>query len=740
MTQGTQTEEVILERTCPEEKLGLTLFYTTSPASPSFNQTPAQAQEDDPKKVGDDGKKFQRTEVLVSQIEAGSTAAKDGRIRIGDQILQINGTELTSKEQTEKLFKQSGNKITFVVSRTQYYDEDDLEEGDVLEDIFLEEEENEVLDANSDFSTLARSVKNLKKLFHYFIYFSCEKLNTVDPQKLKNDSIDKKLSSDEDRKADLSSTSSSTCSSTTSSKGIKEVKEEKNNIPLKVSENEVPIPSVKGRPPAQPPLPTGSESEHIYESIPDVSESDEPLYCVPYESELKINNIPYRETRKDGRRSSGTGTNSSNSSCSAESSKMKTEVISKSKSGNVSGKTTPPKSSPRSSHLNRICRKSIAKSPSENVGLHKDVKEERDSSSAYNTGDSTGSNPNKKGLELTLGQDPSLRQSTLTLCPVEGTTLQKEQTEPFSLSCESCQRCMQVPSVHKSRRPVLINSVKSSGRYRTCMDSRNYVSFLPAQTMYTNAANLEQTIWLQQQLFHQTRVPKHSTKSFSDHSGHRGHVISKSSTSKDMKTSSEMEWKVKIRSDGTRYITKRPVKKKVMKDRERKISEERPPITTDDDAASEMKVGRYWPREERKKQLEKEKERRRKLENLKRQHAPPQLHSVNNSLFQNTSLENGVHQSLWRDSSIRRRGNVTLDSAHKKLLPNNHKPFPPHFATPETRPVNFPTQLPYVRPAVHPSHLRPVLIPQNVTPHPMCSPLSPTSHKTQENILSVTTV
>lgn len=35
-------------------------------------------------------------------------------------------------------------------------DEDDLEEGDVLEDILLEEEENEVLDANSDFSTLAR--------------------------------------------------------------------------------------------------------------------------------------------------------------------------------------------------------------------------------------------------------------------------------------------------------------------------------------------------------------------------------------------------------------------------------------------------------------------------------------------------------------------------------------------------------------------------------------------------------
>ena len=33
--------------------------------------------------------------------------------------------------------------------------------------------------------------------------------------------------------------------------------------------------------------------------------------------------------------------------------------------------------------------------------------------------------------------------------------------------------------------------------------NRNYVTFLPAQTMYTNPANLQQTIWLQQQLFRQ---------------------------------------------------------------------------------------------------------------------------------------------------------------------------------------------------------------------------------------------
>lgn len=79
-------QEVILERASAEEKLGLTLFY--APCSASTLQQPEGADErgrgaargDEPSST---------TEVLVSQIEAGSAAAKDGRIRIGDQILQV---------------------------------------------------------------------------------------------------------------------------------------------------------------------------------------------------------------------------------------------------------------------------------------------------------------------------------------------------------------------------------------------------------------------------------------------------------------------------------------------------------------------------------------------------------------------------------------------------------------------------------------------------------------------------
>uniref|UniRef100_A0A4W4H025 PDZ domain containing ring finger 4 n=1 Tax=Electrophorus electricus TaxID=8005 RepID=A0A4W4H025_ELEEL len=80
-----------------------------------------------------------------------------------------------------------------------------------------------------------------------------------------------------------------------------------------------------------------------------------------------------------------------------------------------------------------------------------------------------------------------------------------------------------------------------------------------------------------------------------------------------------LEWKVKVRSDGTRYITKRPVRDRLLRERALKIKEERSGgMTTDDDAMSEMKMGRYWSKEERKQQLLRAKEQRRRREFMQR--------------------------------------------------------------------------------------------------------------------------
>uniref|UniRef100_A0A8C7YK67 PDZ domain containing 4 n=1 Tax=Oryzias sinensis TaxID=183150 RepID=A0A8C7YK67_9TELE len=78
--------------------------------------------------------------------------------------------------------------------------------------------------------------------------------------------------------------------------------------------------------------------------------------------------------------------------------------------------------------------------------------------------------------------------------------------------------------------------------------------------------------------------------------------------------SPRMEWKVKIRSDGSRYVAKRPVRDRLLKARAMKIREERSGMTTDDDAVSEMKMGRYWSKEERKQQLLRAREQRRRRE------------------------------------------------------------------------------------------------------------------------------
>ncbi|XP_071817201.1 E3 ubiquitin-protein ligase PDZRN3-like isoform X3 [Apostichopus japonicus] len=88
---------------------------------------------------------------------------------------------------------------------------------------------------------------------------------------------------------------------------------------------------------------------------------------------------------------------------------------------------------------------------------------------------------------------------------------------------------------------------------------------------------------------------------------------------KEAKEKVATEWKVKIRSDGTRYITRKTsTRDRVLKDRENKLREERCGLTTDDEAVSEMKLGKYWSREDRKKHFEKARDQKRRREFMHR--------------------------------------------------------------------------------------------------------------------------
>uniref|UniRef100_T1KVD8 Uncharacterized protein n=1 Tax=Tetranychus urticae TaxID=32264 RepID=T1KVD8_TETUR len=61
-----------------------------------------------------------------------------------------------------------------------------------------------------------------------------------------------------------------------------------------------------------------------------------------------------------------------------------------------------------------------------------------------------------------------------------------------------------------------------------------------------------------------------------------------------------LEWKVKKRPDGTRYITCKPIRNPILKEQAQIINQERLGLTTDDDAMSELKVG---PKDRKRKEM-----------------------------------------------------------------------------------------------------------------------------------------
>lgn len=171
------------------------------------------------------------------------------------------------------------------------------------------------------------------------------------------------------------------------------------------------------------------------------------------------------------------------------------------------------------------------------------------------------------------------------------------------------------------------------------------------EVMYTNKANLQHTIMVQQNLFHQQWLAKQKLKAHVDNEtepnatapsfqqphpsvpdavglaasrplpASTSRCLDKTAPPVAVTTGSgvQMEWVVKRRADGSRYITRRPVRSRILKERARKLAEERCGLTTDDDAVSELKVGRYWSKEERKRHLAKARHHRRQKEMLLRQ-------------------------------------------------------------------------------------------------------------------------
>lgn len=134
-----------------------------------------------------------------------------------------------------------------------------------------------------------------------------------------------------------------------------------------------------------------------------------------------------------------------------------------------------------------------------------------------------------------------------------------------------------------------------------------------------------------------------------------------------------MEWKVKRRPDGSRYIVRRPVKNRTLRAaRASKINEERSnDQTTEDDTISEVKMGRYWTKEERKKHMEKSKERRHRQETL----IASKNQQINENNAQHTIYNVNAGSNIGGDKkTIKKKKEIVVATAttpHETNIPMN---------------------------------------------------------------------
>lgn len=169
---------------------------------------------------------------------------------------------------------------------------------------------------------------------------------------------------------------------------------------------------------------------------------------------------------------------------------------------------------------------------------------------------------------------------------------------------------------------VRLNAAEISGILRQCTSSNfgevskklSSSQFALGDVMYTNPENLQQTILLQQRLLRQAMIQQAHQLKAQQAFGKGPVPFYETYQNCDAK----LEWKVsqfgsendtvllnnvkpffaqvKRRSDGSRYITKRPVRNKMLKERAQQLSNERVGVSTDDDAMSELKVKKFFHR------------------------------------------------------------------------------------------------------------------------------------------------
>ncbi|XP_037087997.1 E3 ubiquitin-protein ligase PDZRN3-B-like [Pollicipes pollicipes] len=522
-------EEVTLHRSLTSERLGLTLYY------PDGNEVDEQ------------------TDVLVQSMDVGGIADMDGRVQAGDRIVQINGVDVCSREEAERLLASQPD-VTLLVCRPAEQAEYDC----VLEHVGTEEPNTSPQPTYFERPLDNRVVDTL----------SAE----GNGERISQEKRDTMKSGNS-----VSSTSSGSSGSSSSPTGhqsatLPTMDGELLLVHRQMASIQQECESLARRQWASR---RRQVIDHIYETIPEGTEPDEPLYCQPYEPR------------------------------------------------------PPPVPAPETAPLCRLASWVCVAAGRTDACQRASATNDRESNSGRQAPPQVAGEP--LTLELTLLEGEARRETAPALREVN----EQVRVNPgmySDVACQRCRTCMRLPPLQPAatKNKNIINSAN------TVEKNRNFVAFPPQHMSYTNAAHLQETMRLQHRQLYQRALrqeqdrAKPSTQPITSHfrplagsleqyryvSSPGGAAQNHSHTLPADRGLGEtqFQYKVKVRSDGSRYIARRPVRKQMLKERAARITEERTGVTTDDDAVSELKLGRYWPKEEKKRQLVHAREKKMKLQ------------------------------------------------------------------------------------------------------------------------------
>ncbi|BFG06729.1 slo-interacting protein 1 [Drosophila madeirensis] len=561
-------------------------------------------------------------DVFISDIEPEGIAQRDGRLRRGDQILRINGTDVKSKEEIETQIAGSTFAVTLLVSRLLYPEDDDdedIESNFEYANSFLRDDYTNVVDKLD--KILLSQVQSMKTI-------SVKTTEAVSNNTTKNSSPTTQQNSDPEVNVktylpkSFPEISEKTCSKTKhrADENLSHVKA-LNQFINKSSQSHHPY--------------EYDESEHIYETIPEDSES-EPLYCSPYQSSNYMTAM--------GSCSSATATGIAGiEATEAMETKMQqqTQRVAqwlglKSGHGNSSpramqtlvGRPAVLKSAQQPTCSRVFTLRSILTNTSRSsssgaahsacapkdvdiVGNYMLGDEIDNSSSAYNTGGSNNSaSPYQNQISNTCDEAPISANQFSKMAENKNQPILSPKDAIVTTTASS----MLMLPFGRSDRIGLCSSKFSLTNYgesppKACIEEENNQLKTDLKLMRLKPADEVQCHCPQ---FNAPNLSRYRFVS-SQEVANKSHIASSSKPSSILigENGEEipMVWKVKRRPDGTRYIVKRPVRNRGHV-AIRKNTRSNELTTTEDDTVSEVKIGRYWTKEERKRHIERARERR----------------------------------------------------------------------------------------------------------------------------------